>query len=66
MSNFLETLDPTLQEAIRKAGVLVRFGPGESVFSRGDPGRAMYIISCWRVWLKRVWGRRSPIPTSRT
>lgn len=44
MSNFLETLDPTLQEAIRKSGVRVSYGPDESVFSRGDPGKAMYII----------------------
>jgi sigma-B regulation protein RsbU (phosphoserine phosphatase) len=44
MSNFLETLDPTLQAAIRKSGVRVSYGPDEPVFSRGDPGKAMYII----------------------
>jgi sigma-B regulation protein RsbU (phosphoserine phosphatase) len=44
MKNFLDTLEPTLRQAIRDSAVSVQYAPGESVFKRGDPGNAMYII----------------------
>lgn len=44
MRTFLESLDPRLREVIERSGVHVEFAVGQSVFSRGDPGEAIYVI----------------------
>ena len=51
MGTFLESLNPELREAIRLIGVTVSFEAGQSVFSRGDAGEAIYVIEsgCVRV-----------------
>lgn len=44
MSTFLESLDPQLRKVIEQTGVRIEFVAGQSVFRRGDPGHAMYVI----------------------
>lgn len=49
MTDFLETLPPDLREAMLLAGENRTFAAGEAVFSRGDPGEALYVIVEGRV-----------------
>lgn len=44
MSNFLDSLNPELREAMEVTAEKVRFDAGHTVFKRGDPGRAIYVI----------------------
>jgi serine phosphatase RsbU (regulator of sigma subunit) len=45
MSTFLESLDPELQNIVEQFGTEVVYGSGQTVFRRGDPGSAMYVIA---------------------
>ncbi len=44
MSTFLDSLAPQLREVIEQSGVPIEYAEGQSVFRRGDPGHAMYVI----------------------
>lgn len=45
MSTFLESLDPELQNIVEQFGTEVVYDSGQTVFRRGDPGSAMYVIA---------------------
>ncbi len=44
MPKFLDTLNPELREAMELTAEKIRFDAGHTVFNRGDPGRAIYVI----------------------
>lgn len=44
MTDFLDTLNEDLREAMLLAGTNVKFDAGQAVFNRGDTGHALYII----------------------
>ena len=44
MSDFLESLNPDLREAVELVGECINFEAGQTVFSRGDPGSSFYVI----------------------
>ena len=44
MPKFLDTLNPELRKAMELTAEKIRFDAGHTVFNRGDPGRAIYVI----------------------
>ncbi len=44
MSEFLDSLNPELREAMELTAERVQFEAGQAVFNRGDPGLAIYVI----------------------
>ena len=49
MDAFLETVRPELRDAVREVGVERTYEAGQSVFNRGDPGVAFYVIKKGKV-----------------
>ena len=58
---WLGLLDRAAREALLSRGTRRRYGAGEAIFLRGDPGRALYLIEEGRVEVSvtALGGRRS-------
>jgi sigma-B regulation protein RsbU (phosphoserine phosphatase) len=49
MNTFLDSLPPDLRNAVENAATTVTLEAGQTVFKRGDPGEAFYVIERGRV-----------------